>query len=178
MPIRRILAKGGAAALLVAATALAATAQDSTLGPFPEGHVPASARKLSPDTAERQKYAIVIGNQAYAHAPQLPNAWNDALDVADLLAGQGYDVTLLKDASKRDFEGLMQRVLFDVDRETEVLRLVAKGLSYKQIAERLVLSHRTVQNHVQNTLRKLQLHNRVQLVRYAIEQGLDDEPLG
>jgi DNA-binding NarL/FixJ family response regulator len=60
-------------------------------------------------------------------------------------------------------------------RETEVLRLVAKGLSYKQIAERLVLSHRTVQNHVQNTLNKLQLHNRVQLVRYAIEQGLDDE---
>ncbi len=60
------------------------------------------------------------------------------------------------------------------DRETEVLRLVAKGLSYKQVAERLVLSHRTVQNHVQNTLRKLQLHNRVQLVRYAIEQGLDD----
>jgi len=61
------------------------------------------------------------------------------------------------------------------ERETEVLRLVAKGLSYKQIAERLVLSHRTVQNHVQNTLRKLQLHNRVQLVRYAIEQGLDEE---
>ncbi len=61
------------------------------------------------------------------------------------------------------------------ERETEVLRLVAKGLSYKQIAERLFLSHRTVQNHVQNTLRKLQLHNRVQLVRYAIEQGLDEE---
>jgi DNA-binding NarL/FixJ family response regulator len=59
------------------------------------------------------------------------------------------------------------------ERETEVLRLVAKGLSYKQIAERLVLSHRTVQNHVQNTLGKLQLHNRVELVRYAIEQGLD-----
>ena len=61
------------------------------------------------------------------------------------------------------------------ERETEVLRLVAKGLSYKEIAERLVLSHRTVQNHVQNTLNKLQLHNRVELVRYAIEQGLDDE---
>ena len=62
------------------------------------------------------------------------------------------------------------------ERETEVLRLVAKGLSYKQIAERLFLSHRTVQNHVQNTRRKLQMHNRVQLVRYAIEQGLDEEP--
>jgi DNA-binding NarL/FixJ family response regulator len=59
------------------------------------------------------------------------------------------------------------------ERETEVLRLVAKGLSYRQIAERLVLSHRTVQNHVQNTLNKLQLHNRVELTRYAIEQGLD-----
>ncbi|GII76622.1 DNA-binding response regulator [Sphaerisporangium rufum] len=60
------------------------------------------------------------------------------------------------------------------ERETEVLRLVAKGLSYKQIAERLVLSHRTVQNHVQNTLTKLRLHNRVELTRYAIERGLDD----
>ena len=60
------------------------------------------------------------------------------------------------------------------DRETEILRLVAKGLTYPQIAERLVLSVRTVQNHVQNTLTKLQLHNKAQLVRYAMEQGLDD----
>ena len=62
------------------------------------------------------------------------------------------------------------------ERETEVLRMVATGLSYKQIATRLVLSHRTVQNHVQNTLGKLQLHNRVELVRYAIEHGLTGEP--
>ena len=61
------------------------------------------------------------------------------------------------------------------DRETEVLRLVAKGLNSRQIAERLVISHRTVQNHVQNTLTKLQLHNRVELTRYAIEQGLDED---
>ena len=61
------------------------------------------------------------------------------------------------------------------DRETEILRLVAKGVSYKQIAERLVLSHRTVQNHVQNTLNKLQLHNRVELARYAIQRGLDTD---
>lgn len=59
-------------------------------------------------------------------------------------------------------------------RETEVLRLVAKGLSARQIAERLVLSHRTVQNHVQNTARKLQLHNKVELTRWAMERGLDD----
>jgi DNA-binding NarL/FixJ family response regulator len=60
-------------------------------------------------------------------------------------------------------------------RETEVLRLVASGLSYKQIAQRLTLSHRTVQNHVQNTLNKLQLHNRVELARYAISRGLDED---
>ncbi len=60
-------------------------------------------------------------------------------------------------------------------RETEVLRLVATGMSYKDIAAQLVLSHRTVQNHVQNTLGKLHLHNRVELVRFALAHGLEDE---
>jgi DNA-binding NarL/FixJ family response regulator len=60
-------------------------------------------------------------------------------------------------------------------RETEILKMVAKGMSYRQIADRLVLSHRTVQNHVQNTLRTLQMHNRVELTRYAMERGLDDD---
>jgi len=60
-------------------------------------------------------------------------------------------------------------------RETEILKMVATGMSYRQIADRLVISHRTVQNHVQNTLRKLQMHNRVELTRWAIEQGLDDD---
>ncbi|WP_078900210.1 response regulator [Streptomyces sp. SBT349] len=67
------------------------------------------------------------------------------------------------------------RVPHLTEREREVLRLVAKGLTYKQIAERLVISHRTVQNHVQNTLGKLHLHNRAELVRYAIESGLDGD---
>ncbi|BCO37701.1 DNA-binding response regulator [Mycobacterium heckeshornense] len=59
-------------------------------------------------------------------------------------------------------------------RETEVLRYVAKGLSAKQIAAKLSLSHRTVENHVQATFRKLQVANRVELTRYAMEHGLDD----
>ena len=58
-------------------------------------------------------------------------------------------------------------------RETEVLKLVATGMSYKEIAAELFISHRTVQNHVQNTLGKLQLHNRVELVRFAIARGLE-----
>ncbi|HTF09881.1 MAG TPA: response regulator transcription factor [Asanoa sp.] len=61
------------------------------------------------------------------------------------------------------------------ERETEVLRHVAKGLTARQIAERLSLSHRTVENHVQATFRKLQVANRVELTRYAIEHGLDQE---
>jgi DNA-binding NarL/FixJ family response regulator len=60
------------------------------------------------------------------------------------------------------------------ERETEILRYVAKGLTAKQIAERLSLSHRTVENHVQATFRKLQVANRVELARYAIEHGLDE----
>jgi DNA-binding NarL/FixJ family response regulator len=52
------------------------------------------------------------------------------------------------------------------ERETEVLKLVATGMSYKDIL------HRTVQNHVQNNHGKLQMHNRVELVRYALSKGL------
>lgn len=63
------------------------------------------------------------------------------------------------------------------DREIQVLRRVAKGMAYREIAEELVVSHRTVQNHVQNVLRKLQLHNRVELTLYAMENELI-EPRG
>jgi len=73
------------------------------------------------------------------------------------------------------FRGVTEPEARLTERETEVLRLVAKGLTYKQIAERLVLSHRTVQNHVQNVLNKLQLHTRYELVRYAVKKGLDAE---
>jgi DNA-binding NarL/FixJ family response regulator len=61
------------------------------------------------------------------------------------------------------------------DRETEVLRLVARGYTYGEIAERLVISVRTVQHHVQSILRKLQLRGRYELMRYAIHRGLDRE---
>ena len=77
--------------------------------------------------------------------------------------------------SVRERERMLTLAPHLTERETEILKMVAKGMSYKQIAERLVLSHRTVQNHVQNTLRTLQMHNRVELTRYAIEQGLDDD---
>jgi DNA-binding NarL/FixJ family response regulator len=58
-------------------------------------------------------------------------------------------------------------------RENEVLRLVAKGYTYREIGERLFISTKTVQNHVQNILTKLQLRRRYELMRYAIQKGLD-----
>ena len=61
-------------------------------------------------------------------------------------------------------------------RENEILRLVAKGYTYRDIAEQLFISQRTVQNHVQNILTKLQLRKRYELMRYAIQRGLDRAP--
>ena len=57
-------------------------------------------------------------------------------------------------------------------RESDVLRLVVDGLTARQIATRLVLSPRTVENHVQRVLRRLGVPNRAALVRFAIENGL------
>jgi DNA-binding NarL/FixJ family response regulator len=61
-------------------------------------------------------------------------------------------------------------------RENEILKLVAKGYSYREIAEKLFISVKTVQNHVQNILTKLQLRRRYELMRYAIHRGLDRGP--
>jgi DNA-binding NarL/FixJ family response regulator len=58
------------------------------------------------------------------------------------------------------------------EREADVIRLVVEGLTARQIAGRLVLSPRTVENHIQRTQRKLRLTGRAALVRYAIENGL------
>ncbi|MGE7977382.1 response regulator [Psychrobacillus sp. NPDC093200] len=57
-------------------------------------------------------------------------------------------------------------------RELEVLQLVAKGLSNKEISETLFISEHTVKSHLKNILSKLHLDNRVQLTSYAFQQGL------
>jgi NarL family two-component system response regulator LiaR len=58
------------------------------------------------------------------------------------------------------------------DRELEVLHLVAKGLTNREIAERLVVTEATVRSHVSNVLSKLHLANRVQATLYALQEGL------
>ena len=62
------------------------------------------------------------------------------------------------------------------DRELEVLRLVARGLSNRDIAKKLFISENTVKNHVRNILDKLQLHSRMEAVMYALREKLLDVP--
>jgi NarL family two-component system response regulator LiaR len=58
------------------------------------------------------------------------------------------------------------------DRELEVLRQVASGLSNSEIAERLVITEATVRSHMSNILAKLNLSNRVQATLYALQEGI------
>jgi DNA-binding NarL/FixJ family response regulator len=57
-------------------------------------------------------------------------------------------------------------------REREVLRLIARGFTYKEIARELFISAKTVESHVSSVLRKLQLSTRHQLTRWATERRL------
>jgi DNA-binding NarL/FixJ family response regulator len=62
-------------------------------------------------------------------------------------------------------------------REQEVMRLLAKGISTKKIAEKLFISPKTVENHRANIMNKLELHGTMELIRYAARLGLIDVDL-
>jgi DNA-binding NarL/FixJ family response regulator len=88
----------------------------------------------------------------------------------EVVFSPGLADVLLEEFGRPAAERAAQRHL--TEREADVVRLVVEGLTARQIASRLVLSPRTVENHVQNVLRKLRLHSRAALIRYAIEHGL------
>ena len=60
------------------------------------------------------------------------------------------------------------------DRELQVLKLVAQGMSNREVAEQLFISENTVKNHVRNILEKLHLHSRMEAVVYAVREKLLD----
>ena len=76
----------------------------------------------------------------------------------------------------REYAGGEPRAKSDLltERELEVLRHLARGMSNKEIAKSLVLSEKTVKTHVSNILRKLDLADRTQAALYAVKQGLAD----
>ncbi|MCA1691518.1 MAG: response regulator transcription factor [Actinobacteria bacterium] len=59
------------------------------------------------------------------------------------------------------------------EREREVLQLVARGHTYKEIGSRLFIAEKTVENHVRNILGKLHLSRKQELIRYALEHGIE-----
>ncbi len=84
--------------------------------------------------------------------------------------------------SGRMFKGYLQKLTRQevpdeskailTDREKEVVQLFAEGLLYKQIADRLQISIKTVETHKANIMRKLEIKNTAELVKYAIRQNL------
>ena len=84
-------------------------------------------------------------------------------------------------AARREFNALSRRVeeqhatrRDSRERELEVLRLVARGMSNKEIAAELVIAENTVRNHVRNILEKLQLRSRMEAAMYAVRERLVD----
>lgn len=59
------------------------------------------------------------------------------------------------------------------DREREVLQYVARGHTYKEIGEQLYIAEKTVENHVRNILGKLHLTRKQELIRYAVDHGIE-----
>jgi two-component system NarL family response regulator len=74
--------------------------------------------------------------------------------------------------SKRTDERAMRPNL--TDRELQVLRLAADGLTNRQIGRRLTISENTVKNHIRNILEKLHMHSRMEAVLYAVREELID----
>lgn len=59
------------------------------------------------------------------------------------------------------------------EREREVLQYVARGHTYREIGEQLFIAEKTVENHVRNILGKLHLSRKQELIRYALEHGIE-----
>ncbi len=148
----------------------------------------AEIKKLYPETAvlaltmyeDDQYFFEMLNAGASGYLPK--RAAPDEL-VAAIRAASSGEVFLYPSLATRLVQDYLSRVasgdpprLYDdlTPREQEVLVLVAEGLTNNEIAEQLVISVKTVDRHRENIMRKLNLHNRIDLVKYAIKKGLID----
>ena len=116
----------GLAASVVSALALTATGVEAQNTPILDRLITGSAiikplPQIDVTTRASKRYAVVIGNSDYKDIPDLPNANTDADVVAEFLRGQGYLVAQHNDITKAGFEDVLRRILFDVDKDTEVV---------------------------------------------------------
>lgn len=124
--------------------------------------------------------AIKVGAQGYLLKDLEPYQLYDLLE--SLSRGEtplsGTMATkILKEFSKpeKDVDQTIDYEEALTDREVGILKLVAEGLTNKEISEQLVISENTVKIHLRNILEKLQLKNRIQAAVYAVRQGMVDK---
>lgn len=145
-------------------------------------------KQLAPDTAvlaltmyeDDQYFFEMLHAGASGYVPK--RAAPDELLTAIRAVGRG-EVYLYPSLASRLVQDYLKRadsgdqpLIYDdlTPREREVLTLIAEGLTNPEIAERLVISVKTVDRHRENIMRKLNLHSRIDLVKYALRIGLID----
>ncbi len=120
--------------------------------------------------------AVKAGAQGYLLKDSSPDAILNA--IRDVAAGRG---ALSADVALRVIQEMGKEPKVKpadptndplTSRELEILRLVAQGLTNQEIAEKFVVSERTVRTHVSNILGKLHLANRTQAALYALREGI------
>ncbi len=128
-----------------------------------------------------QYFFEMLGAGASGYVPKRA-APNDLISAIHAVQGGG--VFLFPSVARSLVQDFLQRSThagaerpghsFDAltEREREVLTLIAQGRSNQEIADQLVISIKTVNRHRENIMAKLNLHSRVELVRYALEKGL------
>lgn len=117
--------------------------------------------------------ALKKGAQGYLLKNLHPEEWHHylrAIAVDEAPLSRELALRILHEFSQGKEPAAVQTPL--TAREQEILGLVAKGMSNRDIAGLLDISEHTVKNHLKNILHKLHLDNRVQLARYAFEKGM------
>jgi two-component system response regulator NreC len=141
-------------------------------------------KEVDPDTAvlaltmhEDEQYffeMLQAGASGYIPKRAAPDDLVSAIRVVgrgDVFLYPSLAEMLVKDYLRRAEAGLTGAEEL-TPREREVLTLIAEGYTNRKIAGELVISVKTVDRHRENIMRKLNLHNRVELVKYAIEKGI------
>jgi DNA-binding NarL/FixJ family response regulator len=116
--------------------------------------------------------ALKKGAQGYLLKNLQPEAWIDylrAIVLDEMPVSKQLSEMLLHEFSMHESSGEQENPL--TSRERQILELVAQGVGNRDIAVRLHIAENTVKNHLKNIMQKLHLNNRVQLAKYAYEQG-------